>query len=88
MPAPLRSEQHPMGVPDPKGHDRERVTADNDASEFVLGELRLHQSRGGCSGRENPAKSLHWYIPTEVGMFRQGTWWDTYYDACTLQGAR
>ena len=34
------------------------------------------------------ANSLHWHTPTEVGMFKQGTWWDTRYDACALQGAR
>ncbi len=30
---------------------------------------------------------MHWYTPTEVGMFKQGTWWDRIYDACTFQGA-
>ncbi len=88
MPSPLRSVEFPMGVPELQGHDKERVAASNTASEFILGELRLHQSRGGTSGRENPANSLHWYTPTEVGMFKQGTWWDKHYDACTLQGAR
>ena len=88
MPSPLRSEEFPMGVPGLQGYDKERVAASNAAAEFILGELRLHQSGGGTSGRENPANSLHWYTPTEVGMFKQGTWWDKYYDACTLQGAR
>ena len=88
MPLPLRSKEFPMGVPELQGHDKERVAASNAASEFILGELRLHQSRGGCSGRESPANSLHWYTPTEVGMFKQGTWWDKIYHACTLQGAR
>jgi len=88
MPSPLRTEEHPMGVPELQGHDKQRVAASNAAAEFVLGELRLHQSRGGCSGRENPANSLHWHTPTEVGMFTQGTWWDKFYDACTLQGTR
>jgi hypothetical protein len=88
MPAPLRTEEFPMGVPELQGRDKERVASSNSASEFILGELRLHQSRGGTSGRENPANSLHWYTPTEVGMFSQGTWWDKHYYACSLQGAR
>ena len=88
MPGPLRSEEFPMGMPDLQGHDKERVAASNSASEFILGELRLHQTKGGASGRENPANSLHWNTPTEVGMLKQGTWWDKIYDACTLQGAR
>ena len=81
MPSPLRSEEFPMGVPELQGYNKERVAASNAAAEFILGELRLHQSRGGTSGRENPANSLHWYTPTEVAMFKQGTWWDKYYDA-------
>ena len=88
MPSPLRSEEYPMGLPGLQGHDKERVAASNAAAEFILGELRLHQSKGGASGRENPANSLHWHTPTEVGMFKQGTWWDKHYDACTLQGVR
>jgi len=88
MPPPLRSEEFPMGLPGLQGHDKERVTASNAAAEFILGELRLHQSRGGTSGRENPANSLHWHTPTEASMFKQGTWWDKQYDACTLQGTR
>ena len=66
------------------GHDKERVAADNAAAEYVLGELRLAQRRGCCSVRENPFNSLHWCTPTEVSMFRQGTWWDTCYHACCL----
>ena len=88
MPSPLRSVEYPMGLPDLQGHNKERVASSNAAAEWILGELRLHQSRGGCSGRENPANSLHWYTPTEVGMLEGGTWWDQLYDACTLQGAR
>ena len=52
MPSPLRTEEFPMGVPELQGHDEERVAASSFASEFILGELRLHQSRGGASGRE------------------------------------
>ena len=88
LPAPLRSEEFPMGLPDLQGHDRERVTASNDTAEFVLGELRLLQTRGGASGRDNPSNSIHWYTPTEVQMMAKGSWWDKFYDGCTLQGVR
>ena len=88
LPPPLRSDEHPMGLPGLQGSDKERVTADNAAAEFVLAEIDLHQRRGGGSGRENPASSLHWSIPTEVGMMAGGTWYDQLYDACSLQGAR
>lgn len=88
LPTPLRSEEFPMGLPDLQGHDKQSVTASNDASEFILGELRLLQTRGGASGRENPANSIHWYTPTEVQMMSGDNWWDKFYDGCTLQGAR
>ena len=88
MPSPLRSEEFPMGMPELQGYNKERVAASNDAAEFILGELRLLQTRGGASGRENPANSIHWYTPTEVQMMSQGGWWDKFYDGCTLQGVR
>ena len=88
LPGPLRSEEHPMGLPELQGSDKERVSADNDASEFVLAELKLHQERGGGSGSENPKNSLHWHTPSEVARFQGGTYWDTFYEGCSLQGAR
>ena len=51
MLSPLRSQEYPMGMPELQGHDKKRVAADNTAAEFVLGELRLHQSKGGGSGK-------------------------------------
>jgi len=77
-----------MGLPGLQGHDKERVAANIVASEFNFGELKLHQSRGGTSGRVNLVNSLHWHIPTEVGMSKQGTWCDRIYDAGSRQGAR
>ena len=65
-----------------------RAKRDNAKAEFILGELELHQSRGGTSGRESRVSSQHWATPKEVAMFKQGTWWDKCYDACSLQGAR
>ena len=77
-----------MGLPGLQGKDKERVDIDNDAAEFILGELASAQSRGVASIRENPHNSLHWFTPSEVSMFNQGTWWDTLYHACALQGSR
>jgi hypothetical protein len=65
LPPPLRSQEYPMGLPGLQGSDKERVATDNDASEFVLSELKLHHARSGGSGRENPETSLHWSTPTE-----------------------
>ena len=88
MPSPLRSDEFPMGLPSLEGADKARVEADNAAAEFVLGEIRLHQSRGGASVRENPLNSIHWNTPSEKAMWKGGTWWDKKYAACSLQSAR
>ena len=81
LPSPLRSEEFPMGLPDLQGYDKDRVTASNDAAEFILGELRLLQTRGGASGRENPANSRHWYTPTEMQMMAGSSWWGKFMHA-------
>ena len=88
LPPPLRSDEHPMGLPGLQGSDKERVTTDNAAAEFALAELKVHRGRGGGSGRENPENSLHWSTPTELDMLAEGVWHDQFYEACSLQGAR
>jgi len=87
IPLTLGSGEFPMRMPELQGHDRVGVAASKTASEFIPGELRLHQSKGGCSGRQNPASNLRWYTPTEIRRLKQGARRDKVYDACTLQGA-
>ena len=87
-PAPLRSEQHPDGLPTLQGRDLQRVRTDNQACEFILEEIRLLADRGGGSVRENPWRSLHWWGSTECSMMETGCWKDKRYDACCLGGAR
>ena len=40
------------------------------------------------SVRENPWRSLHWYLPQEQAMMESGLWKDTQYSACVFAGAR
>lgn len=87
-PAPLRSERYPEGLPDLTGKDAERVTTDNIACEFVLREIQELAERGGASVRENPWRSLHWYIKQEQSMWDSGMWRDKRYAACVFAGAR
>ena len=47
LPPPLRSDEHPMGLPGLQGSDKERFTTDNAAAEFVLAEFKMRQNRGG-----------------------------------------
>eukprot|EP00435_Cladocopium_sp_Y103_P021191 s84_g5.t1 len=87
-PRPLRSEQHPLGLPELTGAQKERVSKDNAAAHFVLEEIDLVVDRGGASVRENPFNSLHWWTPQEQAMWASGRWWDQRYSACCFGGAR
>ena len=74
-----------MGWSEPRGFDKEIVTAINDASELFRGKLKQHDSRGGTSERENPADSLHRHMPTKAGMGKQGTRYVRYYSTMAGQ---
>ena len=87
-PKPLRSEDHPEGLPELTGAQAARVTTDNAACQFVLEEIQALADRGGTSIRENPWRSLHWHLPQEVAMMATGQWTDTRYSACVFAGAR
>ena len=88
LPTPLRSEEFPEGLPSLEGKDLQRVQMDNFVTEFVLNLISEHAERGGGSLRENPSRSLHWWLPQEVQMMMSGTWDDTLYTACVLMAAR
>ena len=87
-PAPLRSDEFPLGLPTLSGRDAERVGKDNLACVFVLQQLQAHALQGGVSVRENPRNSLHWSLPAEVAMHESGAWYDYDYDSCVFQGPR
>ena len=87
-PQPLRSEQHPEGLPNLSASNAERVRIDNEACAFLLKEVQQLANRGGASVRENPWRSLHWHLPMEREMMRQGIWRDKHYSACVFAGAR
>lgn len=87
-PKPLRSEQYPEGLPDLPSADAKRVQVDNTACAFVLEEIQQLVLRGGASVRENPGRSLHWHLPQERDMMKQGPWRDKQYSACVFAGAR
>ena len=87
-PRPLRSEQHPLGLPELTGSQLTRVEQDNAAASFVLSEIDQLVDRGGGSVRENPYNSLHWWTPDEVAMWESGRWSDQRYSACCFGGAR
>ena len=87
-PEPLRSQKHPEGLPSIKGEARKRVDKDNEVTDFMLGLLEDHDLQGGGSVRENPLRSLHWWLAKEQEMMASGRWKDKTYAACVLHGAR
>ena len=87
-PPPLRSEEHPLGLPGLSSRDARRVKVDNEACAFVRQQIQLHRARGGASLRENPQNIFDWFLPTELDMWSKGHWQDFDYDACVFQGAR
>ena len=87
-PRPLRSEKHPLGLPELAGSQLTRVERDNAAASFVLSEIDQLVDRGGGSVRENPYNGLHWWTPDEVAMWDSGRWSDQRYSACCFGGAR
>ena len=55
LPKPLRSEQHPMGVPGLGIEDQRRVSKDNVDCDFILDQMQTVVDRGGGALRENRA---------------------------------
>ena len=88
QPLGLRSVECPEGLPHLSSQERARVETDNKACAFVLDQIQALAERGGGSIRENPWRSLHWYLPQEVAMMETGLWQDKRYSACCFMGAR
>ena len=87
-PQPLRSVEFPEGLPNLNPSDQARVHTDNVACKFLLEQIQSLADRGGASVRENPWRSLHWYLPQEQAMLATGSWWDKRYASCCFMGAR
>ncbi|CAJ1352614.1 unnamed protein product [Effrenium voratum] len=83
-----RPAPRPEGLPDLAGADLKRVKTDNQACSWVLSQLQAHAEHGGASVRENPWRSLHWWLRQEQEMLRSGLWSDCRYAACAWGGAR
>ena len=87
-PPPLRSEEHPRGLPGLDEGQQARVDADNYSSDYLLALQHWgHQQNLACL-RENPLRSLHWWDPVEQYLCREDDWQDLDYDACVFGGAR
>ena len=85
LPKPLRSAQHPRGLPDLQPRDAARVAQDDEASDFQLALQQALHEVGRGAFRENPRRSWHWQDPVEASL---PGWMDFDYAACCFQGAR
>ena len=61
-PAPLRSDEFPLGLPSLKGQDAVRVHKANSIYQFCFQALLLCISLGVIVTCENPARSLFWNV--------------------------
>ena len=62
-PPPLRSNEYPMGLPDLRPHDHEKVRVGNLLATFSAGLMNLGRSLGVPCVTENPATSRLWLTP-------------------------
>ena len=76
-PKPLRSNDHPEGIPGLNQRDAARVERNDKAADFVLEEIQAMVQRGGATIRENPGRSLHWELPKETELMDSGHYWET-----------
>ena len=88
-PPPLRSEQHPQGLPGLSPQDRKRVDAANAIYLFVVDVCFVYcLDHGIFFYIENPARSLMWYLPIFEELLTRAGVFDMVYDACMHGGAR
>jgi len=87
-PPPLRSEQHPRGLPTLTSDQALRFEKDNQASDFQLAVQHVMNHHGRGAFRENPRRSLHWKDPNEVWMKNNHDWYDFEYDSCCFNSVR
>ena len=90
-PPPLRSEEHPLGLPDlHRDHPHEvcRVQAANSLYSFVASCIAVLNVRDIPWSVENPANSLLWYIPELVNIAAAPEVDRVEFQLCAYQGAR
>ncbi len=67
---PLRSDEHPLGLPGLLPHNQAKVTAGNTLARFSAGVLLLAARCGVPATVENPATSRIWKLPCFVQVAR------------------
>ena len=87
-PKPLRSAEHPGGVPGLSQRDAERVRRANDLITFFCNLLTAASGCGSAGMLENPLRAWLWAIEEVQQLLKLPQWDDYDYWACALGGAR
>ena len=71
-PPPLRSTEHPWGLPDLTQHELEVVAVSNVLMKFTLQVIRLCIHHKVAVALENPMSSIMWCVPELLTLFSRG----------------
>ena len=85
---PLRSLQHPEGVPGLKGTDKQRVEAANLVYFYTAVIVRWAVERCIACSIENPQNSLFWFVPCIRKLLSDIPGYDCCFDNCCHGGSR
>ena len=88
VPKPLRSSEHPLGLPGLSGVDLVRTEAANHVYEVTAKLVRMLVAWGVFVTIENPTNSLFWIIPCMVDLLNDLGGYDCIFDNCCHGGAR
>ena len=88
VPKPLRSPEHPLGLPGLSGVDLVRTEAANHVYEITAKLVRMLVAWGVFVTIENPTNSLFWIIPCIAALLNDLGGYDCIFDNCCHGGAR
>ena len=88
VPKPLRSADHPLGLPSLSGVDLVRTQAANHVYEVTAKLVHMLVAWGVFVTIENPTNSLFWIIPCMVALLTDLGGYDYIFDNCCHGGAQ
>lgn len=88
VPKPLRSDEHPLGLPGLFGKDLAKVLSANETYNAMLKVCVLCLSLGIAISIENPGNSLFWKIPFIVAFLEKNPGFDAMFHHCVHGGLR
>ena len=87
-PRPLRSMEHPMGLPTLSPHEKQRVDIANELFRYTCELFAMCVQRGVMATMENPRGSYLWMIPCVLELMRIYPLFATDFQACMYGSSR